>query len=256
MTGKTTNINLIIGVILSLVFVLLSFSCPPFLEKFELGIYDLGSRLAHNENLSPDSVVLVEIDDNSIDELGSWPWPRRIIGSMVDILKKNGARTIGLNIPLDEAERTEGLDEIRKFHEKYDAYPAASGDPSLKKWVLDNLARIEDEIDNDPDLTDSIRNAGNVILPVYAPYSANPGKDRPADESILSKSMLKAAALSSRLKGSISKDRLLIPIAEFGKNSAGVGFTADASEGSGRSYPAYITYNNAVLPSFRLKHWR
>ena len=253
MTDKNININLIIGVIISLAFILFSFSGITFLEKLELGIYDLGSGLAHDDNLNPDRIVLVEIDDQSLDELGSWPWPRRVIAEMIDILKKNGARTVGLNIPVDEAERNEGLDEIKRFREKFDAYPAASGDTALKKWVLDNLAEIEDRIDNDSNLLNSVKSAGNVIFPVYVPSLENPKKEKTADESFLLKNALNASSLSSRVRARISRDNLLIPVSELGNNSAGVGIVAAMDERSGRSSPAYASYNSIILPSFPLR---
>jgi eukaryotic-like serine/threonine-protein kinase len=253
MTDKKIKINLVIGVILSLAFILFSFSGTPFLEKLELGIYDLGSGLAYDDNLNPGRIVLVEIDDKSLDELGSWPWPRSVIADMIDILNKKGAKTIGLNISVDEAEHNKGLDEIRKFREKYDAYPAASNDASLKKWVLDNLGEIEKRIDSDSNLSNSIKNAGNVILPVYVPPQKNPIKEKTPDESFILKNTLNASSVSSMVKTRLTMDNLIIPISELGNNSAGVGIVTAMAESPGRSFPAFVGYNGIILPSFPLR---
>jgi len=255
MTDKNININVIIGAILSLMFVFFSLFGIPFLEKFEVGIYDLGSGLARDHNLNPDKVVLIDIDDESLDKLGSWPWPRRTIGEMIDILKKNGAQLIGLNIPVFEIEDNQGLDEIKKFREKYDAYPAGASDISLKKWVLENLDQIEKKIDNDSILSDSIKNAGNVILPVYSSYQENLKKDKTADESFLLKDGLNGSGISSSTKARLSTNRLLPPIPEFENNAEGLGLvvTQYADDAYSRSYPAYISYNGTLIPSFPLR---
>jgi len=254
MADKTININLIIGGILSLLFVFFSFSGSiSFLERFELGIYDFGSSLGSDDNLDPERVVIVEIDDKSLDKFGSWPWPRRLIAEMIDVLRENEALIIGLNIPVDEAEYNSGLEEIRKFREKYNAYPAASADMSLKGWVLANLEQIEGRIDNDAILKASIKKAGNVILPVYGsvPHGARKTDD---ESSFLSRNSLDRSGVSARVKAGVSRNELRLPLSEFVNNAAGAGLVATASSSgdSGRSYPAFAGYKGNIIPSFPL----
>lgn len=255
MRTKNSNINVVIGIILSLMFVFFYFSGPAFFEKMEAGLYDIGSGLAHDDKLNPDKVVLIEIDDESINKLGSWPWPRDAIAEMVDTLKENGAQLIGLNIPLDEMEHNEGLEEIGKFRDKYEAYPATEGDTALKRWVLENLDLIEKKIDNDSSLADSIRNAGNVILPVYSSTQENNSKDITTDESSLLKNTLNASNISSLTKAWVSAGNLLWPVPEFNSNAAGVGqvITTGKDNINKRSYPAYINYKGAMIPSFPVR---
>jgi len=57
----------------------------------------------------------VNIDEKSIKQLGPWPWPRQLIAEMISILKNNGAKLIGLDLPFSEKERNLGLQEIRSF---------------------------------------------------------------------------------------------------------------------------------------------
>lgn len=45
-----------------------------------------------------ENIVLVDIDDGSIDRLGRWPWPRSTIADAVNELRRAGARTIALDI--------------------------------------------------------------------------------------------------------------------------------------------------------------
>jgi len=254
MTDKNININVIISAILSLIFVFFSLGGLCFFEKFEAAIYDFGSGLARSQNINPDKIVLIEIDDKSIDKLGSWPWPRRIIAEMVDGLKENGARLIGLNIPVYEKEDNQGLDEIKKFREKYDAYPSGASDVSLKKWAIDNLDQIEKKIDNDSTLVNSIKNSGNVILPFYSSRPEGSEKDKTADESFLLKNGLNASGVSSSVKTAVSIGRMLPPVHEYAESAEGIGLVVEQSDDIyNRSYPAYINYKGTLIPSFPLR---
>lgn len=45
-----------------------------------------------------DRIVLVDIDDGSIDRIGRWPWPRSYVADAVNELHLAGARTVALDI--------------------------------------------------------------------------------------------------------------------------------------------------------------
>jgi len=47
---------------------------------------------------------VVAIDDDSIKNIGRWPWPREIHAQMVDKLKSAGAKVIGSTIFYAEAQ--------------------------------------------------------------------------------------------------------------------------------------------------------
>ncbi len=46
-------------------------------------------------------VVIVAIDNNSLEKIGPWPWPRYRYARMIDSVTKAGARAIGLDLLLD-----------------------------------------------------------------------------------------------------------------------------------------------------------
>jgi len=74
---------------------------------------------------------------------------------------------IGLHVPLSEKEQHPGLKELKGFKERFDAYSFSKKDDGLRPWVLENLKVMEDDLDSDRILVESIKLAGNVILPVY-----------------------------------------------------------------------------------------
>ena len=50
-------------------------------------------------------VAIIDVDDNSIDEIGQWPWPRTRIAEMVDLATQDGAAAIGFDIVFSEPDR-------------------------------------------------------------------------------------------------------------------------------------------------------
>lgn len=54
-----------------------------------------------NRNVS-DEIVIVAIDDESLRELGRWPWPRSIHARLIDRLDRESPRAIGLDIIFSE----------------------------------------------------------------------------------------------------------------------------------------------------------
>ncbi|RZT36438.1 hypothetical protein EV147_3758 [Cupriavidus agavae] len=111
-------------------------------ERADLAILDFS--IASQPRPVRGDIVLVTIDDASIGAVGRWPWRRSVLAALVDQLAAQQPRVIGLDVILSEP-------DIR--------YPA-----------------------DDAALAESIRRAGNVILPVVAePGPAGPVMRPPLD---------------------------------------------------------------------------
>lgn len=91
-------------------------------------------------------VRIIDIDDESLEKLGQWPWPRTRIAEMVDRLSATGVAAIGFDVMFAEPDRTS---------------PAAIAG----LWQLD--ARLRRELgrlpDHDQALADSLHRADVVI---------------------------------------------------------------------------------------------
>ncbi|MFC1866588.1 CHASE2 domain-containing protein [Thermodesulfobacteriota bacterium] len=247
---KNKKLDMTIGVIIVLIFVFFSFTGFSFFEKMGRRLYDMGINFVQPDDQGVENIILVDIDDKSLAALGPWPWPRHLIASMIEMLNGKGTRLIGLNIPYVEKELNEGLKEIKAFREKYNVYPPANKDESLRRWVHNNLDQIEKRLDNDHDLVESVKRGKNVILSVAYQRSV-----KARDDSSLSRNFLKSSRISSSLRERLSIDRLSPPFAELAKNSAGLGhdILSSRNDMAGRSHPAYISYKGSLLPSFPLR---
>ncbi len=77
--------------------------------------YDLHQSLAPIP-LDFEQVVVVAIDEASLDEYGRWPWPRDRIAELVDAILASGAAAVGIDIFLAEPDSSqEGADGDAKL---------------------------------------------------------------------------------------------------------------------------------------------
>lgn len=70
------------------------------LWRADLLLYDTGSSYGP----APDDIVIVAIDDASLAQIGRWPWRRAIHAALLDRLRSAGARAVGLDVVLTEAD--------------------------------------------------------------------------------------------------------------------------------------------------------
>ncbi|MFZ2018688.1 MAG: adenylate/guanylate cyclase domain-containing protein [Methyloceanibacter sp.] len=65
-------------------------------------------------------VRIVDIDEESLKEVGQWPWPRTVLADLVDKLAANGAAAIGFDTVFPEPDRMSPANALR-FWPKSDA---------------------------------------------------------------------------------------------------------------------------------------
>lgn len=96
---------------------------------------------------APDpSITIIAIDDASINQLGRWPWPRKIHAELIQKLSDAGVKAIGYDV---------------NFPESSDA-------------------------ENDQALADALKASGRVVLPVELQLKAEDGRLTYATEHVLS----------------------------------------------------------------------
>ena len=88
-------------------------------ENFDLQIYDLStSFLEMNADKENSSVVVVDIDEKSLQVIGQWPWPRVILAQLINKISASQPSAIGLDILFPEKDRTSPI-EIENFYKRY-----------------------------------------------------------------------------------------------------------------------------------------
>jgi adenylate cyclase len=88
------------------------------LWRLELAAYD--ARLSHQDPYTADNIVIVAIDDESLQQMPTWPWPRSVHGQLLDRLKDSGVKLVGMDIlfdsPTDDPEDDARFAQALKRH--------------------------------------------------------------------------------------------------------------------------------------------
>src|SRR5208282_1689234 len=77
---------------------------PRPLEEARLRTFDLFQVLRPRQQTAR-PVVLADIDEASLKEIGQWPWPRTVVADLVIRLHELGAVAIGFDIVFAEPDR-------------------------------------------------------------------------------------------------------------------------------------------------------
>ncbi len=204
-------------------------------------------------------VALVAIDDASIEQLGSWPWPRTMIADVLGRVVSSEARAVGLHLFHAGPELNPGLEELRTLR---DRLPSGEGD--LKGL----LAGVERRLDGDRALAAAI-SRGRVALPVRAPLEG-PSSTRSRNEPYLQSGLAQLPHLRSDWKkrllelrnpldslqtGIPPSVRFLPPAQEFAARAAGLGHVVVLPDGDGvvRTQALFLPWEDTPLPSLALR---
>jgi len=77
---------------------------PPPIEELRLRTFDLFQVMRPREQtMRP--VVIADIDEASLKEIGQWPWPRTVVADLVTRLREYGAVAVGFDIVFAEPDR-------------------------------------------------------------------------------------------------------------------------------------------------------
>ena len=238
--GKFWRTDWFVGVLV-VVAVLVLHMATDFIGTMERRYYDFASTSSSRQ--PSDRIAIIAIDDQSVGNIGRWPWPRDVHAELIDKLAAAKAKTIVHSVFFFEPQTDRGLAYIRKIKEAIGAdNPAA--EPANKL-----IAEAELALDTDGKLAASISKAGNVLLPSLFALGEPQGKaDKP----------LPAAALRSAIdenKGfSAPATAFQQPIDIIGNAAAAIGHLNQRNEvdGAVRIEPLLVNYYGKALPSMSL----
>ena len=120
---------------------------PRPLEEVRLRTFDLLQVLRPRQQTAR-PVVIADIDEASLKEIGQWPWPRTVVADLVTRLRELGAAAIGFDIVFAEPDRMSPAVAAASFR-------------GLDAATRDKLAALPS---NDQVLADAIKQTGGVVV--------------------------------------------------------------------------------------------
>ncbi len=111
---------LIILLIISIFFILIS--STKMIREYDLKIYDLTTLafgIYKRDHLNQASnVVIVNIDNRSVNQIEQWPWSRIIYAQLIDNINELTPTTIGFNLHFSHKDKASPI-VMRRFYQKY-----------------------------------------------------------------------------------------------------------------------------------------
>jgi eukaryotic-like serine/threonine-protein kinase len=245
------------------------------LESIELKFYDVRSKF--REDLQkPAEVAIIAIDDNSLAQLGRWPWPRSRIAAMLDKLSTYGPKVIGLNILFSEPDRNPGITALDEVANRYKelvsagtiveraapgtpkdaANPAAAAaTPAPASPMLGEFETAKQKLDEDAKLAAALKDK-KVVLPMFFDNINKTLGGKP--EALPPDVARSAMAVLFNPNGAVNQlasEKVTYPLTLFSSAAAGVGHinVIPDSDGSVRRSPMAITYGDGLYPTFALE---
>ena len=87
----------------------------PFLKQLENWTYDTRLNFTRLDTLD-DRVVIVDIDENSLAEIGRWPWGRDKLATIVDnLFETYQVKVVGFDIVFAEKDESSGLEMFQQL---------------------------------------------------------------------------------------------------------------------------------------------
>lgn len=270
-----------VGLLVALVFMFGANS--DLVQSLERKAYDLGV-LASSRTPS-DKIAVIAIDEQSIANLGRWPWPRAIHAKMVDILAAGHAKVIGHTAFFFEPQVDAGLGYIYKIAELLGKSsllegggPGNASPESLAGMVVPAsavspasmvapatpaelpqldalLLEAAKNLDNDKKLSESMAKANDVLLAMFFELGEPQGKpDKPLPDYVLRNSLANVKDASGSGAQPLSSQGVLPPIPALGSKALAIGHLNSFPDvdGAVRTEPLVVGYYNQYYPSLSL----
>ncbi len=183
------------------------------------------------------SIAIVDIDDDSLNVEGRWPWPRRKVAALVDELQQLGAQVIAFDMFFSEPESNVVTEIVKKFEANN------VNNPALLNLLRDN----ESLFASDNLLAASLSKNLSVLAISFLP-SSHRQNELPPPLLRLTPQEKKGFSIINAA-GYISNIPVLMQAA---KKGGFINAFAD-SDGIVRHAPLIMQYQNGVYPALALQ---
>ncbi|MGB8658563.1 MAG: serine/threonine-protein kinase [Candidatus Zixiibacteriota bacterium] len=189
-----------------------------FLEKLDSKIQDGMFGLRGTTDVPPANIVIVGIDDRSLDQGGRWPWHGDMLAGLTHAISQGSPKVIGLDIFLPEETGQDTSQQSEHF-------------------------------------ASEVRAAGNVILPIYFNLSDVGIAPPETPEAIVRSAIGSKRDLGQVGSSFVSAKQIYCPNRSLTEASAAFGHINIDYDQDGlvRGEPLLINYDGYLYPSFGLQ---
>ena len=218
-------------VVLLFALVPLRLADPRPLREVRLRTFDLFQVLRPREQKAW-PVVIVDIDEDSLKEIGQWPWPRTILADLVTRITQAGAVTVGFDVIFAEPDRMS----------------PAIAEQSFRGIDADTRAKLDSLPSNDEVFADAIKHSRVVVGQAGA---AKPAPKTQAEAVLQTGFAIRGPDPSPYL---VTFPGLLRNVAAIEQAAAGRGLFSINPEADGiiRRVPVVMEAQDTLVPSLAM----
>ena len=221
------NIKKYSGLSILILLILIKIQDGNFVKRIENISYDAFQSIFIEKSTFED-VVIVDIDEKSIGEIGQFPWRRDVFAKLIDKLNSYNAAVISFDIFFSEDDKQNPKKILNEFN-------------------LD----IEDVIDSDQLLLESIKSS-NVVLSVLGDVSQYKKDNQSKPKTNVISRGSDASNFTYFFKNKITS------LEKFNDVAKGIGTISylDSQDGVLRSIPMFLKIDNDLWPALSLESLR
>jgi len=245
-----------VGLAISLVFLVLWFGGNRVLESLEGYVYDLGVRLSSGEGDGrQDDIAIIAIDDQSIRNIGRFPWPRDVHATMIEKLAAAGAKSVASTVFFSEKQADPGLMWIDRLRAQL---AGLSLPPDRAAEIDGTIAAALKALDTDSILGATLATTGNTVLGMQF----DPGQPLGNPDAPLPDYVLRYAIPEDNISDPSGTNDLFPfptvkatpPVDAIGSKAAGIGSLINPLDLDGvlRREPLIVRYYDRYFPSLAL----
>jgi adenylate cyclase len=234
-----------LGIFGTMVILWLQLSAPPIVDRFltrlEYVIYDQRlSIMPKAEKPADNKIVIVDLDERSLQAEGQFPWNRIKVGQLTEKLRDYGALVVGFDITFPEPDRN-----IRDLLAPIDL-------EKLDSSFTSTLEEIEPIIDSDQYFARVMQSGIDVVLAInFNPQSSAAYNDLPP--SIVDISEAQAERITVQDMRGFTGNINILQDAALGNGSMN---QRPDMDGIVRRVPLVIRYGSSLYPTLSLEMFR
>lgn len=249
-------IGVISGFIISAIIIVTGIFGTGFLDTVENKILDF--RFLTRGTLPPgDEIIIIAIDEKTLDKLGRWPFPRRYFVDVVEQLIDAGVKVVGFDMIFCEEDVYSGISTVDYIRSEMEKRGVEEPD------VTSVLLTAREKLDNDYHLSNALYKVPHAILGYYFIMKKEAESDLSEDEV---NEKLESVGWSRfkivKYESDTARDTTIrksysletnIPLLSKSASSFGYFNVFPDSDGTIRWAPLTIIFQDAFYPSLALE---
>ncbi len=231
-----------VGVLIVLAVLVLSKSTY-FVDGLENRLYDFG--ISQTNKKPSDQIAIVAIDDQSVANLGRWPWSRDVQAQLIEQINKGKPKAIVNSVIYSEPQIEKGMPFLRQIRESI-SDEASAANPALEA-ISKIAAQGMEALNADARLAQAFASGANVVGLV----SFTPGEIRGKPDKPLQATTAKSTINAPSGFGTPDAAAIIEPIELLGSklSAVGAGNKSADPDGTVRTESLLTDYYGQMVPS-------